>query len=320
MLGVTMGDASGVGPEIVLKAHQENELPCDCMVIGDHAILELAREMLDLHVSMRRMKDADDFQPGCLNVCDMGLLQGSDLAVGRISRDAGQAALRYVERATRLALSGSIDAMVTLPVNKEAARLTEKNFTGHTEFIASICGRTKTAMMLACDKLIVTHVSTHVSQRAAIENVKADRVHEVIRLTEEMVRKLRPRARIAVAGLNPHAGEGNAFGTEDRCEIEAAVMRARDEGLDVCGPIPADTVFYQTVHGRYDAVVCMYHDQGHIPVKLLDFDGAVNVTLGLQIVRTSVDHGTAFDIAYKGIASTRSFVNACGMAVKLARG
>ena len=176
-------------------------------------------------------------------------------------------------------------------------------------------------MMLASDRLIVTHVSTHVSLREAIDRAKTPRILEVLRLTHEAVSRLRPSARIAVAGLNPHAGEHGAFGNEDAQEIVPAVEQARSEDIDAYGPEPADTVFYNTLHGnRFDAVVCMYHDQGHIAMKTLDFDGGVNATLGLPIVRTSVDHGTAYDIAYQGIARTRSFELAIEMAGMLAQG
>ena len=319
MLGITMGDAAGVGPEILLKAFAAGELPGRFIAAGDYEILAACNEMLALGVPIRRAAGCDACRPNALNVCDLGLLGRTDLAVGRVSKQAGHAALMYVQRATRLALDGGIDAVVTLPMNKEATRLSHPDFTGHTEFIAGLCRCADYAMMLAGERLIVTHVSTHVSQRVAIEQVKADRVYTVIRLTADAAATLRGSARIAVAGLNPHAGEGGAFGTEEADEIAPAVARATADGLDVVGPVAPDTVFHRAAAGRYDAVVCMYHDQGHIPMKLLDFEGAVNVTLGLPIVRTSVDHGTAFDIAYQGTASTRSFANACKLATRLAR-
>jgi 4-hydroxythreonine-4-phosphate dehydrogenase len=204
-----------------------------------------------------------------------------------------------------------------MPMNKEATRLSHSGFTGHTGFIAELCGQDKYTLMLASEKLIVTHVSTHVSLRMAIENVKRDQVFDVIKLTHDVLPKLRPTRRIAVAGLNPHAGENGAFGTEDLEEIAPAVHRARAAGMNVAGPFPPDTIFMDALKGRYDAIVCMYHDQGHIPMKVLDFEGGINVTLGLPIIRTSVDHGTAFDIAYKGIAFTGSLRDACRLAVKL---
>jgi 4-hydroxythreonine-4-phosphate dehydrogenase len=213
------------------------------------------------------------------------------------------------------ALDGTISAVVTLPVNKEACRFAEPDFSGHTDYIAELCESPSVTMMLASEELIVTHVSTHVSLGEAIARVTHDRVLEVLRLTQDAVSKLRSQVRIAVAGLNPHAGEGNAFGTEDSTIIAPAIAAARKAGIDAHGPEPADTVFYNTVHKkRFEAVVCMYHDQGHIPMKTLDFDGGVNVTLGLPIIRTSVDHGTAYDIAYQGIARLRSFRLAVEMA------
>ncbi len=319
MIGITMGDANGVGPEILLRASQENLLTGQFIVIGDYAVLDACNEYLSLNVSIRTMADMEDYQPEYVNVYDPDLLRKEDITAGRISEKVGRAALDYVRQGTQLALDEHLTAIVTLPVNKEAIRLTEKDFSGHTGYIASLCGTANYTMMLTSKELIVTHCSTHVSLRNAIEQVTRDRVYDVIRLTEDAVKKLRPEARIAVAGLNPHAGEHGAFGDEEVEEIGPAVEMARKTGLDVSGPEPPDTVFYQAVNGRYDAVVCMYHDQGHIPMKLSGFEEGVNVTLGLPIIRTSVDHGTAYDIAYQGIASLKSFHNAYEMAKLLIR-
>jgi 4-hydroxythreonine-4-phosphate dehydrogenase len=225
--------------------------------------------------------------------------------------------VRYVEQATRLALDREVSAIVTLPINKEAARMDRPDFTGHTELIADLCGKHDYTMMLISDKFAVTHVSTHVPMAEAVTLVQKERVHTVIRLTHQALSRLHASPRIAVAGLNPHAGEHGAFGSEDAMEILPAIEAARALGWDVVGPEPPDTVFYRASKGLFDAVVCMYHDQGHIPMKLLDFEGGVNVTLGLQVVRTSVDHGTAFDIAWQGKASTHSFVQAYRFAQKL---
>ena len=317
-IAITLGDSSGVGPEIVLAAFRNGELPHHSVVVGDLSVLRLCARVLRLEVPLRAAARPADLEPGALNVIDLGLLTESDVRIGEISRASGYAALRYVEHATRLALEGAVSAVVTLPINKEATGLTEPGFTGHTEYIAALCGTTRYTMMLASERLVATHVSTHVALREAIERVTVDRVLDVIRLTDSALRKLRPTRRIAVAGLNPHAGENGAFGEEDRLQILPAVELARAEGMDACGPEPPDTVFMHVLKGRFDAVVCMYHDQGHIPMKLLDFEGGVNVTLGLPILRTSVDHGTAFDIAYQGKAFTSSLRDACAMAVKLA--
>jgi 4-phospho-D-threonate 3-dehydrogenase / 4-phospho-D-erythronate 3-dehydrogenase len=318
-IAITMGDSSGVGPEIVLHAFKKGELPDDFVVVGDLSILSLCNRKLGYEAPLRRVADVAEAVTGRVNVLDLGLLKEEDLRAGQISEQSGLAALRYVERATRLALAGQVAAVVTLPINKEATRLSEAGFTGHTEYIAGLCGKDRYTLMLASEKAIVTHVSTHVSLREAIENVRRERVYDVIRLTHEVLPRLRPTSRIAVAGLNPHAGENGAFGHEDLAEIKPAVERARAEGVDAAGPFPPDTVFLDLLKGRYDAVVCMYHDQGHIPMKVLDFEGGINVTLGLPIVRTSVDHGTAFDIAYRGVAFTGSLRDACALAVKLGR-
>lgn len=318
-IAITMGDSSGVGPEIVLHAFVKGELPEDFVVIGDYSILDLCNRMLDYRAPLRRIAEVGEAVRGAINVIDLGLLTEEDLEIGRVSKKSGRAALQYVEHATRLALAGKVAAEVTLPINKEATRLSTPGFTGHTEFIAGLCERTSYTLMLASDKLIVTHVSTHVSLREAIESTTEERVIDVIRLTHEALPRLRPTSRIAVAGLNPHAGENGAFGREEIEEIRPAIERARASGIDVAGPLPPDTIFLDALKGRYDAVVCMYHDQGHIPMKVLDFEGGINVTLGLPIVRTSVDHGTAFDIAYRGVAFTGSLRDACRLAVKLSR-
>ncbi|MFW5742475.1 MAG: 4-hydroxythreonine-4-phosphate dehydrogenase PdxA [Spirochaetota bacterium] len=311
MLAVTMGDANGVGPEIVLRSAAAGALGDDVTVYGDGAALELAAGKLGL----------DRELPAGVCMVDLALLGIDDVRPGEVDARVGAAAVDYVEVATRAALAGEAEAIVTLPVNKEACRASRPGFTGHTEFIAGLCDTPSVTMMLASDRLIVTHVSTHVSLAEAIDRARTERILDVVRLTNDAVRLLRPSARIAVAGLNPHAGEHGAFGTEEEDEIRPAIERAREEGIDAYGPEPGDTVFHNAVHrNRFDAVVCMYHDQGHIPMKTLDFDGGVNVTLGLPIVRTSVDHGTAYDIAYQGRARTRSFELALEMARRLTAG
>jgi len=317
-LGVTMGDASGVGPEIILRAHQEGQLPSDSIVIGDYDVLAHCNEVLSVGARLHRAASLQDRCDDAVAVHDMGVLKQGDLRIGELSRRSGWAALKYVEHATHGALAGDIRALVTLPMNKEATRLSVPDFSGHTGYIASLCGTSKYAMMLASDNLLVTHVSTHVSLREATERVQTDRIVEVIALTDDAVRKLGRSSRIAVLGLNPHAGEGGGFGREEIEQIAPAIEEARAAGMDALGPLPPDTVFAAALKGDYGAVVCMYHDQGHIPIKTVAFDEGVNATLGLPVVRTSVDHGTAFDIAWQGKASTQSFVNACVMADRLA--
>jgi 4-hydroxythreonine-4-phosphate dehydrogenase len=248
------------------------------------------------------------------------MMAANDVTPGELSAKSGAAARAYVVSATKAALAGEIAAMVTLPMNKEATQLTDPIFCGHTELIGELCGVKDVTIMLASDQLIVTHVSTHMSLQSAIHAAKKERICTILQMTCDAVKRLIPNPRIAVAGLNPHAGENGLFGREEIEEIIPAVEWARGEGLPVEGPHPPDTLFYMAVRKkRFDAIVCMYHDQGHIPLKLLDFEAGVNVALGLPIIRTSVDHGTAFDIAGKGLASTVSLLRALDFAVKLHR-
>ncbi len=215
--------------------------------------------------------------------------------------------------------TGRVAGLVTMPMNKEATQLSDPQFVGHTEMIAELCGAPRVTMMLTNGAIAVTHVSTHCALREAIERVRVDRVLDVIELTHAALSRFLSAPRIAVCGLNPHAGEHGLFGTEDAEHISPAIAAAQSEGIDASGPHPADTVFHEAVHrGRYDAIVCMYHDQGHAPMKLLAFEEGVNVTLGLPIIRTSVDHGTAFDIAWKGTAFTDSLRQALAYAWRLA--
>ncbi len=324
-MAVTMGDPSGVGPEIVLRRAAAGGLTDGSVVVfGDAAILRRGCELLHLDVPIVVVEPDISLQAvaGRLSVVDAHLLGASDHRPGELDRASGAAARAYVAAATDAALRGDVAGVVTMPMNKEATQLSDPSFVGHTEFIAARCGSPSVTMMLTAEhvhgSLAVTHVSTHCSLREAIERVEHDRVLEVIRLTDAAVRRFVPAPRIAVCGLNPHAGEHGLFGREDAAHIAPAIEAARTQGIDATGPHPADTVFYQAVHrGRYDAIVAMYHDQGHGPMKLLAFDSGVNVTLGLPIIRTSVDHGTAFDIAWTGRAFTDSLDHALAYARKL---
>ncbi len=319
--GITAGDASGIGPEILLKAWKSGQLRHHVVVYGDAAALRYYDGALGAEVPFHCVGSLSEWEPGKLNVIDLALLRESEITPGRINAAAGRAAREYVVAATKAALAGSIRAIVTLPMNKEATRLSDPKFTGHTELIGELCGVSDVTIMLASEQLIVTHVTTHMSLQNAIRCVTRERVATILRLTSDAVRRLKPNPRIAVAGLNPHAGEHGLFGEEEIREIIPAVEWARQQGMPVEGPYPPDTVFYAAVRKKqFDAVVCMYHDQGHIPLKLLDFEGGVNVTLGLPIIRTSVDHGTAFDIAGKGVASFGGLIQALEFAVRLSEG
>jgi 4-hydroxythreonine-4-phosphate dehydrogenase len=318
LYGVTVGDSSGVGPEILLKAFRNDEIKHSIVAFGDIGVLEFYNNRLQYGVPLRRVEHPSDYREGVLNILDCGMVQADDVRAGKLSSQSGRAAREYVVRATEAALAGKIAAMVTLPMNKEATQLSDPHFVGHTELIGSVCGVKDVTIMLASDQLIVTHVTTHVSLREAIARVKKDRICKILKLTNDALHRLKEKPRIAVAGLNPHAGENGLFGDEEICEIRPAIQWARDQKMPVEGPFPPDTLFYMAVRQhKFDAIVCMYHDQGHVPLKLLDFEGGVNVALGLPIIRTSVDHGTAFDIAGQGIASTSSFIKALDFAVRM---
>lgn len=316
--GITIGDSSGVGPEILLNSWRGGEIRYPVVAYGDLEALKLYDEMLQYGTQLRKIADPSEYSPDALNVIDLGVLSRAEVTPGRLSAKSGHAAREYVVAATRAAIAGNVGAIVTLPMNKEATQLTDPHFTGHTELVGEICGAEDVTIMLVSDRLIVSHVSTHVSLAEAIRRAKKARIFKIIRLTCELLTRLKGKAHVAVAGLNPHAGENGLFGDEEIREIRPAVEEAQKAGLQVEGPFPPDTLFFKVVNQQqFDAVVCMYHDQGHIPVKLLDFEGGVNVTLGLPIIRTSVDHGTAFDIAGKGVASTHSFVQALELASRL---
>ena len=317
-IAVTMGDANGVGPEIILRFYTERGFQLPTVVYGDFEVLNHGAEILGLNIKFNVLNEPVDLDAKKLNVLDLGLLSKDDLQPGKISKETGAAAYRYVEAATESALDAEVAGLVTLPVNKEATQLTYGTFTGHTDMIARICGTSDYAMMLATDAVAVSHVSAHVSLIEAIRGLNSTRVHKVIELTHSALSSFLAEPRIAVCGLNPHAGEHGMFGDEEEQVIAPALERCQSKGWLVSGPHPADTVFHRAIHDdAFDAIICMYHDQGHAPMKLYAFHEGVNVTIGLPIVRTSVDHGTAFDIAWQGKAFTDSFGHALNYAEKL---
>ncbi|MHB8772702.1 MAG: 4-hydroxythreonine-4-phosphate dehydrogenase PdxA [Syntrophales bacterium] len=324
VIGITMGDAAGVGPEIIVKALQDKKLygTCRPLIVGDRAIMERAAAIVKAPVAVRAIGSAQEalFAPGTLDCIDLNNLP-RDLAFAVVDGRAGKAAYAYVERAVRLALRGELDAIATAPLNKEALAAGGCAYPGHTEILSALSGTDQYAMLLLSKTLRVIHLSTHVPLRRACDLVKKERVLRIIRLADSAVRDLGVAApRIAVAGLNPHAGEGGLFGAEEAGEIVPAVAAARAEGIDAHGPVSADTVFYRAAVRRdFDIVVAMYHDQGHIPLKVLGFADGVNVTVGLPFVRTSVDHGTAFEVAGKGTADSRSMTAAIRTAAAMAR-
>jgi len=322
LVAVTMGDPAGIGPEIIARAFADPDFREEnrALVVGDAGILERAIRLLDLPLRANAVADPEEaaFEPGTVDVLAETELP-EDLPFGELDARAGDAAFRYVEKATELASAGRVAAVATAPLNKEAMHLAGHKYPGHTEILADLTGTRDYAMMLVTDELKVIHVSTHVSLREAIERARPERELAVIRLAHESLRKLGfDEPRIAVAGLNPHAGENGLFGTEDAEHIAPAIAAAADEGMDATGPWPPDTVLMRARRGEFDVVVVQYHDQGHIPVKLMGFDTGVNVTVGLPFFRTSVDHGTAFDIAGTGEAEPASLRAALDLARKLA--
>jgi 4-hydroxythreonine-4-phosphate dehydrogenase len=322
LIAVTMGDPAGIGPEIVAKTFADPGFRDEnrALVVGDPAILERAIRLVELPLRVNAIEDPEEatFEPGAVDVLEVGELP-EDLPFGVLDARAGDAAFRYVQRATELANTGRVGAIATAPLNKEAMHLAGHNYPGHTEILAHLTGTEDYAMMLVTDELKVIHVSTHVSLREAIERVQPERELAVMHLAHDALRKLGvENPKVAVAGLNPHAGENGLFGTEDAERIRPAIEDARDEGIDASGPHPPDTVLMRARRGVFDIVVVQYHDQGHIPVKLMGFDTGVNVTVGLPFFRTSVDHGTAFDIAGTGEADHASMRAALDLARALA--
>lgn len=330
IIAVTMGDPAGIGAEVIVKAvHLMGEaFPACILVIGDYRFLCKAVDIcqLPLHVKTVASVEEAEFKPGTLSILDLNNADPERIPYGQISPTAGKAAYEYVEKSIKLALSRQVAAVVTAPLNKAAMNQAGYHYDGHTEIFARLTNTSDYAMMLVEGSLHIVHVSTHVALRKACDLVTKQRLSQVIRLAVAAGEMLNlPRIRIGVAGLNPHSGEGGLFGDEELREIIPAVKEAAAQGIEVDGPIPPDTVFVKARRGLYDFVIAMYHDQGHIPLKLVGFTGdegrvdisGVNVTLGLPIIRTSVDHGTAFDQAGKGTASAHSMISAMELAVRM---
>lgn len=335
ILAVTMGDPAGIGPEIAARAFHDPSVygKCDPVLVGNVPCMEKALKLTGLALRINAIEKISEavFQRGTIDLIHVPADHADQIRYGEISATAGDLAFKAVRKAIELAMCGEVHGTVTGPIHKEALNLAGHHFSGHTEMYAHFTGTDKYAMLLADEKIKVTHVSTHVALREACDLVTRKRVLDVIRLTCDGLKKIGiENPRIGVAGLNPHAGDGGLFGKEEIREIEPAVWDAREEGICAEGPFPADTLFALAEGGRFDGCVAMYHDQGHIPFKLAGFvwderSGAmksvrgVNITLGLPIIRTSVDHGTAFGIAGKGIASADALLYAIDYAVKLVK-
>ncbi|MGV9851292.1 4-hydroxythreonine-4-phosphate dehydrogenase PdxA [Streptomyces sp. NPDC003442] len=323
LIAVTMGDGAGIGPEVVVAALLDDAVLTRCrpVVIGDAPRLREAARVLGLDCEIAAVdhpRDAE-FTPGRVNVVDLGLLP-ADLPWGELSRLAGDAAYAYIRRAAELAVAGEVHAICTAPLNKEALHAAGHLYPGHTELLAHLTGTEEVSMMLSTEKVKVIHVTTHIGLIDAVNRIEPGLVERTVRRGHEaMVRAGTPNPVIGVCGINPHAGENGLFGYGEEDEkIAPALETLRADGIDARGPLPADTAFFLAARGDYDLIVAMYHDQGHGPVKVLGIEAGVNLTVGLPVIRTSVDHGTAFDIAGTGTAEAGSMVEALRQAAGMA--
>ncbi len=326
LIALTMGDPAGIGPEICLLSFNHPELmnAVNIFIIGDIRRLQTTLDILVQHRRLPnffRLRDISQveeakFEMNVIDVLDLNNVP-EGLPWGEVRKTAGLAAFQYVEKAAELAVAHQIKAVCTAPIHKEAWKLANVSYPGHTEALAALSGSTRFAMMLVNQKLRVVHVTTHVSLADAIRMATPEKVFERIELTVESLQQLGiAKPRIAVSGINPHAGEKGLFGQEDLLQVLPAVQRAQAQGWQVSGPWPPDSIYSRAAAGEFDAVIAMYHDQGHIAIKMLGMDTGINVTLGLPILRTSVDHGTAFDIAGKGMARETSLLAAIAVAEK----
>ncbi|GAA1855860.1 4-hydroxythreonine-4-phosphate dehydrogenase PdxA [Brevibacterium marinum] len=322
-VAVTMGDGAGVGPEICVAACLDPTVLAVArpVVIGDAARLERAAEALSTEVAIRTIdspSEAGDC-PGVIHVIDLDLLP-ADLPWGELSTVAGDAAFRYIERASELAMSSDVQAICTAPLNKEALHSAGHQYPGHTEMLASLTGTKEVSMMLSSPKLRVIHVTTHIGLIDAVARIEPGLVERTVRRgNEALVRAGIEHPHIGVCAINPHAGENGLFGYgEEEEKIIPAISALQNDGIDAAGPLPADTAFFLAGRGDYDLIVAMYHDQGHGPIKVLGIEAGVNITVGLPVIRTSVDHGTAFDIAGTGKVDTASMSEAMRQAAALA--
>lgn len=324
-IAITMGDPCGIGPEVVAKALSDPRVYDSCrpLVVGSSYAMERAVELSGVLLRVTATEDPGSAgeDKGVIDVLDIGNLNPEDITVGEINPACGKAAMEWVTRAGELALAGTVGGLATAPLNKEAASLAGYKSIGHMELLQELSGVRTVATMLMARNLRVVHLTTHRSLRVACDYVKKDRILDYLRLSHEAFVSYGFREpRIAAAALNPHGSDGGLLGNEEAEEISPAVEAARAEGINAVGPIPADIVFHHAAEGRYDAVLAMYHDQGHIPVKVYGFEESITANLGLPFVRTSVDHGTAFDIAGKGIATHTSMLEAIRLAVALVKG
>ena len=323
IIAITMGDGAGVGPEVIVGALANTSLQLECrpVVIGDLGRLKQAAEILGSKLDLVAIKDLSEavYLSDRVNVIDLNLIP-LDLPWGQLSAVAGNASYEFIAFAADLALNQEVHAICTAPLNKEALHLAGHMYPGHSELLAHLTNTPEISMMLSSEKLKVIHVTTHVGLIESVNRIEPGLVERTIaRGHEALIRAGYTNPKIGVCGINPHAGEGGLFGNgEEDSKVEPGVKKAQARGIDVTGTLPADTLFFLACRGDYDLVVAMYHDQGHSPIKVMGIEAGVNITVGLPVIRTSVDHGTAFDIAGKGIADSRSMVEAIHQAAVMA--
>ena len=323
IIGVTMGDPAGVGPEIIVKALADKRVAdrCRCIVFGDRQILQMALSITRVPLSLHIIQDTSDavFQPGSIEVLDLANVDPSQFRFGQVDAQCGRAAYEYIEKAIFCAMNGQLDAIATAPINKESIHAANVPYIGHTEIFGSLTGTDNPLTMFETNNLRIFFFTRHLSLRDMLDQIKKEPLKIFARKCRDALQRLGiQEGTMAVAGLNPHCGEHGVFGDEEIREIRPAVEELQKEGLDIEGPIGADSVFHQAAQGRFNCVLSLYHDQGHIAAKTLDFEKTISVTNGMPILRTSVDHGTAFDIAGKNLASEISMIEAIFIAAKYA--
>ena len=323
IIAVTMGDPAGIGPEIVAKSIADKATydVARCIVIGDKKVMEKAIKIVgaDLKVNVVESPADGDYSYGVLNMIDLDNIDMSMFEYGKINAMCGQAAFDYIKKSIEITMDKQADAVATSPINKESLHAAEVDFIGHTEIFGALTGTADPLTMFETNGLRVFFLTRHKSLRDMLDDIKKDRIIDYVeRCTDALIRLGVKEGTMAVAGLNPHSGEHGLFGWEEVKEIAPAVEELKERGFNVAGPVPADSVFHQAVQGRFNSVLSLYHDQGHIATKTLDFDRTISITNGMPILRTSVDHGTAFDIAGKGIAGAVSMEEAIRLAAKYA--
>lgn len=323
IIAVTMGDPAGIGPEIVAKSIADKATydVARCIVIGDKKVMEKAIKIVgaDLKVNVVESPADGDYSYGVLNMIDLDNIDMSRFEYGKINAMCGQAAFDYIKKSIEITMDKQADAVATTPINKESLHAAEVDFIGHTEIFGALTGTADPLTMFETNGLRVFFLTRHKSLRDMLDDIKKDRIIDYVeRCTDALIRLGVKEGTMAVAGLNPHSGEHGLFGWEEVKEIAPAVEELKERGFNVAGPVPADSVFHQAAQGRFNSVLSLYHDQGHIATKTLDFDRTVSITNGMPILRTSVDHGTAFDIAGKGIAGAVSMEEAIRLAAKYA--